>query len=83
MREPIRQQTRLIVVRDSILCPLAPFRRALPDHYNVTGLFIANRGPHSDILDARNCLRRDLVQDAVRVSALDYSRVEWVVVEES
>ena len=84
MREPIRQQTRLIVVRDSIFRPLAPLQHALPDRHNVTGLLIMDLGPHPDVLDARNCLRRDLVtvQDPVRVSALDYSRVEWVVVQE-
>ena len=73
MREPIRQQSRLIVVRDPILRPLAPLLRALPDRHNVTGLLIVNLGPHPDVLDARNCLRRGLVQDPVRVSALDYS----------
>ena len=57
MREPIRQQTRLILVRGSIFRPLAPLRHALPDRHNVTGLLIVNLGPHPDVLDARNCLR--------------------------
>ena len=84
MRELIHQleQSRLIVVRDPILRPLAPLPRALPDRHNVTGLLIADGGSHPDVRDARNRLRRGLVQDPVRVGAFDYSRVEWVVVQE-